>query len=335
MDKKKILFTALIGALLIVTVFVLINFGSPSKVKINPAFRNYISAFTSGVVSTESVIKIELANDFADSSIIDKPLEEELFSFYPEIKGHAIWTNSRTIEYHPDEPMKSNTVYTAKFFISEIMEMPDSLETFVFQFKTTKQEAILEVWEHKAYQTDRPERERITGVIKTADVAKTEDVKAGLKATLDGKDLPISIVPSSERRSFTFTVDSVVRAKDKNVVDLSFDSDKIGAKGTLEQSVTIPGLNEFVMTGIRVFGIPEQSLEIQFSDPLMQDQSLDGLIELGDLGGLTYLIEDNVIRIYLSEEESGEFDLKIDKSLQNYKGETLKESILKTVKFEK
>ena len=47
---------------------------------VNPAFRQYIQAFTSGVISSRSTIKIRLTTDFVDSALFNHPIEEK-YSF--------------------------------------------------------------------------------------------------------------------------------------------------------------------------------------------------------------------------------------------------------------
>ena len=49
--------------------------------KINPEFASYISAFTTGYVSTGTTIKVKLSNEFANTTQLNTPLKENYFSF--------------------------------------------------------------------------------------------------------------------------------------------------------------------------------------------------------------------------------------------------------------
>ncbi len=334
MDKKRVALVAVIAALLIITIVLLFNTGAPARVKVNPAFRDYITAFTSGVVSTESTVKVELANDYADSSMFDKALELDLFDFSPNVEGKAFWINTRTLEFRPTTPLKPNTLYTVKFKISELLSMPDSLKTFVFQFQTAKQAVDMNVESHKVYDKKNLKWERVTGTVRTADVANPEDVKKMISAKQGNKQLKVSVVSDSDRKNFTFVVDSVMRGKDASSVDIRVDGSVIGAEETLEKTIVIPSIDVFIMTGVKVFQTPEQYVLIQFSDPLQETQDLEGIVKIGDLEGLSFVIEDNEIRVYLTQEELGDQELVINKSLKNSVGKELTNAVKETITFE-
>ena len=87
---------------LVITSAVLINGCSDKKtsVYIDPAFTGYISAFTSGIISNGSSIKIRLMEE--QDVELHEAIEEELFEFSPDIKGEANWIDKRTIEFLPE-----------------------------------------------------------------------------------------------------------------------------------------------------------------------------------------------------------------------------------------
>ncbi len=87
-----------------------------SLMKVNPAFREYVQAFTSGIISTHSTIKIRLTDDYVDTMEVNLPLEKKYLSIRPGLKGKTYWIDSRTLEFRPDEPMPQNQVYTVDFF---------------------------------------------------------------------------------------------------------------------------------------------------------------------------------------------------------------------------
>ena len=70
--------------------------------KIDPEFATYISAFTSGNISPESSIDIELTQEMRTVEL-NAEIKENLFSFSPAVKGKTFWINSRTIRFVPDQ----------------------------------------------------------------------------------------------------------------------------------------------------------------------------------------------------------------------------------------
>lgn len=334
MDKKKIILAAVIALLLVVTIILVFTTGAPARVKVNPAFKDYISGFTSGVISTESTIRVELANDYADSSMFEKAVDAKLFDFSPGINGKTYWVSTRTLEFRPDKPMKQNTLYTAKFFISKILNMPDSLETFVFQFHTAKQAAEMTVENHKAYDKKNLAWEKVTGTVRTADVAGPDLVSKAITARQNGKDLKVTVVASGDRKTFTFQVDSVKRGKEAGSVEITFNGKEIGAESDDTRTVLIPSIDDFILTGVKVFQMPEQHVLLQFSDPIKEDQTLEGIIKIGDLTGLNFAIEDNEVRVYVGEGEYGTQELVIETALKNSMGKNLKRKVAESIVFE-
>ena len=81
----------------------------------NPAFSEYISAYTSGIISTESTIRILLTNEMETPIEIGKPIDKDLFDFSPSISGKAFWLDNRTIEFRPDKPLPGDTQFKAEF----------------------------------------------------------------------------------------------------------------------------------------------------------------------------------------------------------------------------
>src|ERR1700722_6451139 len=84
-----------------------------SKVVVDPAFKAYISAYTSGTISREAPIRIQLTNDAVKPGEINTTVAKKLFDFSPSIAGAAVWIDTRTIEFRPSEKMKPGETYKA------------------------------------------------------------------------------------------------------------------------------------------------------------------------------------------------------------------------------
>ena len=127
---------ALIAGLVTAALIGLTVFGkmhsSSNGTTTNPAFGAYINAYTSGMISNESTIRILLTNEMETPIEVGKPVDKSLFDFSPNIKGTTVWLDSRTIEFRPDAPLPPNTHYNAEFYLSNVLEVPDEFETFNF-----------------------------------------------------------------------------------------------------------------------------------------------------------------------------------------------------------
>lgn len=290
---------------------------SSSLMRVSPAYREYVQAFTSGIVSTHSSIKVRLTDDFADSLDFNMPVEKVFFSIKPAIKGRTFWTDSRTLEFRPDEPMPQDQVYTVEFFLSQLIRVPDSLKTMVFQFQTMQQNVEVEVGNHKARTNADPGREFLTGSLYTADFASDSLVEKVLKAYQDGKALPIAWFHEGKKRLHTFQVDSIRRGEKTGEVLLEWKGGPVDSNAEGKKKIAIPAIGDFSFLGARLLPAGERCIVVQFSDPLKADQNLDGLFKLGKYHDLRYSIEDNLLSIYLPETQEKKLRLTLEPSIKN------------------
>ena len=98
-------------------------------------FAPYITAYTGGIVSQRSTIRIELAHE---QPVVDlnKELENSPFSFSPSLKGKAYWTSNNTLEFVPEEgELKPGQLYEASFRLGDFAEVDKNLKVFNFSFR--------------------------------------------------------------------------------------------------------------------------------------------------------------------------------------------------------
>ena len=107
--------------------------------RVNPEFAPYISAFTSGLISSESSIIVRLASDYEKAGAPGDEVTQDLFDFSPGIEGKTYWNDKRTLLFKPSKPLPSGVEYTAEFYVSKLLEMPKGLETFEFYFTVIEQ----------------------------------------------------------------------------------------------------------------------------------------------------------------------------------------------------
>ncbi|HPH86112.1 MAG TPA: hypothetical protein PLC48_11665, partial [Ferruginibacter sp.] len=68
-------------------------------IDVDPAFAKYIEAYSTGIVSKTSAIRIQLSTDAATTHTVGQPVKEDLFDFTPSLKGKTVWLDARTIEF--------------------------------------------------------------------------------------------------------------------------------------------------------------------------------------------------------------------------------------------
>ena len=300
--------------------------------KVNPAFRTYISGFTSGVVSTDTKVVIKLNFDFASDTMIGKACKLDLFRFNPQIKGQTFWTDKQTVEFRPDQKLPHDKTYKIDFNLFNLITVPDSMKIFKFHIKTMKQGLSVELLNVKPYDVEKGQNYKyvkIMGAVNTADVADNEKVE---KAISNDKKLKISWIHDQKTNTHQFFIDSVERKQTPQQVIISWNGKPIEATQEGELKVEIPAINDFKVTNAKAFQFPDQHIVLQFSDPLDEKQNTDGLIRLKS--NFRVLIEDNEIKIYPNDKLKNEVNIIIEKAITNSLGKTLEKNVSKMVVFE-
>lgn len=318
---------------------------------INPAYKEYISAYTAGYVSVESKILIVLQEETTSDIEEGKEVDNTLFDFSPGIEGKLTWIDKKTIEFKPTVRLNSNQTYKAVFHLGKVISVKDDLKEFEFEFTTLKQAMEITINEFK---TDEQNNLQIEGVLSTSDFADNLLVEKTLQANQTGNSLQIKWLHENST-THHFIINDVIKGKG-NVI-ISYDGEPIGAAEKNTQEITIPNANEFSLLNVLINNEPDQFVTLQFSDKVDPNQNLEGLISISNPNGtptvseydysennneklpvkeskLNYLIENNSIKIYTNERFADNRELNISNGVKSSEGKHLKEAIVYNLFFE-
>lgn len=334
---KRFYFPLLALVISSVSLFLLLSRCSGSKDSVsvnsdNPKFAEFIAAYTGGVISIEDPIRIQMMNGLQ----IDESDVKEAFSIQPAVKGDAYLKDARTIEFLPDEYLESNQEYTVQLDLKKLVDVPGELSQFIFKFSTrplTYQMYIEGV--HAPDYKDLTDL-GIRGKMRFNDPVDTVKLKKMLVAGQHGKELPIewSVL---DNKNYDFNILNVSRGKKDSKVVINANGGSIGSFGNQSKVIQIPSLDRFKITDIKVRNLPEQMVEVHFSDPLSDDQDFYSYINLE--GNSTYpqfsvVKEGFKLIVYPESRLMGTFDFKVYSGIQNHKGKKLNETANIEVSFE-
>lgn len=333
---KKIILGVLIVSIVGIGVFYFTNTTGKktSPDFIDPAFGEYITSYTAGVVPSSSSIRVVLAKEVADSAVVGQQSSVKLFSFSPSINGKAVWLDRRTIEFKPEARLSSGQIYEVSFSLSKILPVPDQLKTFEYTFQVIPQNFEVSVENIKPYVKTELTRQKVEGVLNTADFADNNAVEQSLSADQEGKTLKISWTHAGEGKQHNFVVEDVSRNEKPSTVKLKIKGNPIGIDRTEDKEVEIPSLSDFKLMNAKVVQNPSQYVVLQFSDPLKEKQNLDGLIRIADLASLDFDVHDNEIWVYPPVRQSGTKTITIEEGVRNILDYRMKNASTVEIVFE-
>jgi len=338
----------------------------PEVTKINPAFGQYVSGYTSGMVSRKSIIRIELvhglnenkatnptvANAVGPESTVmteefaaalnaatqiaqlpDSSLLENIFSFEPQIKGKAIWISDRVIEFIPSQVLPSNQFYNVEFKLKNLVKVPDDLEKFHFQFSTFQQNLFMAIDGLRSYDDYYVEWQKLTGKITTSDYEDTALVRKTISVTQNGKKLPVNLNYTYSNNEFYFHVDSIERKATPGKLIVSWDGAPVKSMSFGKREIVIPGLGDFAVTEVKVIENDDQYVELMFSDPINFNQNLKGIVSIEGVDNLTYSIEGNLVKVFLQNRIIGDKLLTVTTGIKNFKGYKMNNTFSRSINF--
>jgi uncharacterized protein YfaS (alpha-2-macroglobulin family) len=316
---------------------------------INPEFASYISAFTTGYVSTGTTIKIKFANEFAGTTELNKPLMEDYFSFEPSIEGETVWKDGQTIEFKPKERLKQGQLYKATFHLDKLVEVKKELEDFEFCFSAIKQSLQFETNELKSYTSNDIFYYSIAGAVSSADFIKSDILESMLTAKHEGRSVNVKWMHNEKGTLHKFLIDSIERGSSMTNLTIDCSGQAIDLPFKANAKFEIPGQAAFRLLGTKVVNDNEQYILVNFSNPLDQNQSLEGLITLTrpdntanrnryddnfNQKDIKYIINNNQVLIYPNNLKSGSYLLTVSMGVKDVKGQSLESESKHNVVFE-
>ncbi|PWH87005.1 alpha-2-macroglobulin family protein [Brumimicrobium oceani] len=303
----------------------------PEDFQINPEFQKHISSFTSGVISAAGPIKIKLTHPYPKEVSPNQEIKEDYIRISPAINGKTVWKDQYTIQFIPDENFKSGENYWVEFDLGRIQDVPTELKTFKFPFSIIKQAINFEVDGLKSYSNESMEWYQFLGTAITADLISSELLNKNIKVSVNGESKKAKWVKQGNNRLYNLVVDSIQRRKSAGEVKVVWNTLNEGGKAEYEIKHEIPAMGDFKVTGTTVVQYPEQYVLVRFSDPLLNNQNLNGLLEIRGLDNVKTAISTNELRVYPGKRLEGTQTLILNQSIQNAKaykfGETKNISI--------
>lgn len=313
---------------------------SPEIIKIDPAYGEYISGYSSGMITRKSNIRIELAEGVPtvsseEGALPDSTLLEDIFSFEPAVEGKAVWISDRVIEFIPFETLPANQFYTVDFDLERVAKVKDNYENFKFQFSTFQQTLFVETNGLTSYDDYYSEWQKLEGSIMTSDFEDTTKLKQTIRATQEGKPLKMTLSESYyDENKYYFTFDSIARTEKPSKVIVTWDGTPVESISRGKREIDVPALGDFQVVSSKVIDNEEQFVEVRFSEPIDPNQNLNGIITIEGIDKLTYSVDYNTVNIYFTKRYLGTKKLSISNGIRNAKGYKKLEDFYSYITFE-
>ena len=283
----------------------------------------YVNAYTGGVISQNSTIRIELTHE-QPMVDLNNELKENPFSFSPSLKGKAYWVSNNTIEFVPEEgTLKPGSLYECTFQLGKFVEVDKKLKEFNFSFRVQERNFTLSI-EPLPITDAQPDEINIKGEICFSDIVKKEEVEKILTVK-DGnnKSYPVEIIPTDNLTRYQFCINQIPRDTKDYQLTITANGSPARIDQTQSEEVLIPAKDSFRFLSATRIDEPENGIEVVFSAPLSDTQDLKGLIEIPELSSSVFQIKENRVFIYFEANQLSKLTLNIHEGVKSSQGKTL------------
>ena len=282
----------------------------------------YVNAYTGGVISQNSTIRIELTHD-QPMVDLNSELKNNPFSFSPSLKGKAYWVSNNTIEFVPEEgTLKPGTLYEGTFQLGDFIEVDKKLKEFNFSFRVQERNFTLQL-ESLPITAAQPDEINIKGEIRFSDVVKKEEVEKMLTASDGKKSYPVEVTATDNLTRYQFNIRQIPREADDYPLTITANGNPAGIDRKQSEEVLIPAKDCFRFMSAERIEQPENGIEIVFSAPLSTTQDLKGLIEIPEVSSSIFQISENRVFIYFEANTQNKLTLNIHEGVKDSQGKAL------------
>lgn len=307
---------------------------SDSATGLTPALAKYIAAYPSGMLSKASSLRIRFNDPHTTDELTGQEIKEKYFSFEPAIKGSSFWEDTHTLVFQPAEHLPSGKKYRVTLDMKAIIpDIEKEARNFIFDIEVRPQHMNVEI--NNLSPDDPADYSKVTlqGTLYSSDILTPDEVSTLL--SINGRDA--ETIQWSHENNMTahhFTVENLDRNNSSSSLKVKWDGSKAGSESKGELDLTIAPVQEFSLRDAKVVYGDEPYALLSFTDPLLDNQNLNGMIGLnGYEGTLRYLIEGNQVRVYPSINLSGVFRLNISDNIKNSKQANLSKQVIFDLEF--
>ena len=301
-------------------------------IDVDPAYSKYVEAYTTGIISKTSSIRIQLATDASTTHTVGQPVKEKLFELNPSVKGAATWLDARTIEFKPEKNLSPDQLYEVNFMLGKVTKVPAKFDEFKFSMQTIK--PAFKVMQYGLRSTGEKDKMFLNGDVLTADAEDAANVEKILSATQNNKSYKISWQHSNSNRTHSFTVNAIERTAKEAPLQIKWNGTQANMTNQGEETLAVPAVGDFKVLNVMPVNEAQQYASVQFSNPIAVGQDLTGLLTVSNQSDVSFTINGSEVKLYVDGQLDGNYTVNVNTGIKNVWGGSLESGFTANVVFE-
>lgn len=286
-------------------------------------FATFIKAYTGGIVSDKSTIRVELTSDIHDVTP-GADLKDGILTFTPSIKGTARWLSQNTIEFIPESgALKPGQSYTGRLRLDKIHKVGSSkFKKFSFNFLVAIKEAVLSL-EDITITPASPDKASVSGTIALTEELPVEKVRKMIDYSYPDKSGELTVTAGQDQLNYHFDLVGLNRNEKDNPLKITMKSGDTGFVTDSKIETTIPSMAGFKIVSAERIEAEDPYINVLFSNPIEDVPDNSGLFTLDGVGRY-YIQSDNArVKVFYENPEDGPMTLSVSGAVKSYDGTKL------------
>ncbi len=286
-------------------------------------FATFIKAYTGGIISDKSTIRVELASDIAEATP-GADLKDGILSFTPSVKGTARWLSANTIEFIPETgALKSGQAYTGKLRLDKIQRVGSrQLKRFSFKFLVAIKEAVLSL-DEIIITGASPDKASIKGTISMTEELPLEKVRGMLEYDYPELGAEVSMTAGTDLRNFHFEIIDLPRDTKDRKLKISLKPAGTGFVTDSRLEITIPATGNFRVLDAEMVEADDPYIDVCFTEALADVDDNSGLFTMEGAGRHYIQMENAHVKVFYDNPSGGPVTLRISETVKSHDGARL------------
>lgn len=288
-------------------------------------FATFIKAYTGGIVSDKSTIRVEFASDIQDATP-GADLKDGILTFTPSVKGTTRWVSSNMIEFIPASgALKPGQSYTGKLRLDKIQKVGDrKFNKFTFKFLVAIKEAVLSMSD-LTITAASPDKASVEGTISLTEELPLEKVQGMLEYDYADHSAEANVTAGTDPRSYHFEIINLPRDTKDRKLKVSLKPGDTGFVTDSKLEIVIPAMNDFKVLSAEMVQTDDPYIDIYFTEALADVDDNSGLFTLEGVGRSYIQAENAHVKVFYESPQDRPITLNISGSVKSHDGTKLKE----------
>ncbi|NOZ13686.1 MAG: alpha-2-macroglobulin family protein [Acidobacteria bacterium] len=241
-----------------------------------------ISYITGGVISSTEPVRVRFTHPIVDNNQVNAPLKLPVFRFSPEIPGHAVWQDGKTLAFIPDHPLKLGQSYTGKLDLSKLFpnRKKPALKEIPISFQVAKRELLRMDGQFTGSPSGDASLAAFEGTMDFSEPCTINMVKKAVSVKLDGRPVQAVWMIREDQKRFTFTISDISRGKSSRTLTVYVNPKPLGISSPMERTYLLDPAKVFKVSRSQQVQEGGPGIALIFSDRLDMKQDINGFISI-------------------------------------------------------